>query len=51
MIEEIGEQKTKQLLSDFSCPQNTDVENFLKTTAIEFSKQGIASTYLIMASY
>lgn len=51
MIEQIGENKVKNILSDFSCPLNPDVEYFIKHTAIEFSKQGIASTYLIMASY
>lgn len=51
IISEIGEEDTKKLLSDFSCPLNADVEHFLKHTAIEFSKQSIASTYLIMASY
>jgi hypothetical protein len=51
MIEQIGEVETKSILSDFSCPLNPDVENFLKTNAIEFAKQGISSTYLVMASY
>lgn len=51
MISEIGEKEVKSILSDFSCPLNADVEHFLKHTAIEFAKQGIASTYLIMASY
>lgn len=51
MINEVGEKPAKDILSDFSCPLNKDVENFLHSTAIEFSKQGIASTYLIMASY
>lgn len=51
MIEQIGENRTKEILSDFSCPLNPDVEHFLQHTAIEFSKQGIASTYLVMASY
>ena len=30
---------------------NLDVEHFLKNVAIEFSKQSISSTYLIMASF
>ena len=47
----LGESATKSVLSSFSCPLNPDVEHFLKHTAIEFSKQGISSTYLIMASY
>lgn len=51
MIEQIGEDETKKVLSDFSCPLNPDVEHFIKHTAIEFSKQGISSTYLVMASY
>ena len=51
VIEQIGEEATKSLLSDFSCPLNKDVEYFLRNTAIEFSKQGISSTFLIMASY
>lgn len=51
MLEQIGEVETKSILSDFSCPLNPDVENFLRNTAIEFSKQGISSTYLVMASY
>lgn len=49
--EELGENAAKSLLSSFSCPLNRDVDYFLKHTAIEFSKQSIASTYLIMASY
>lgn len=47
----LGESATKSVLSSFSCPLNLDVEHFLKHTAIEFSKQSISSTYLIMASY
>lgn len=51
LINEIGEEAAKERLSDFSCPLNEDVERFLKHTAIEFSKQGIASTYLVFASF
>lgn len=47
----LGESAAKSVLSSFSCPLNPDVEYFLKHTAIEFSKQSISSTYLIMASY
>lgn len=49
--ETLGENAAKRILSSFSCPLNPDVEHFLKNVAIEFSKQSIASTYLIMASY
>ena len=29
IIEELGEEKTKEILSQFSCPLNLDVEIFL----------------------
>lgn len=35
------------LLSSFLCPLNPDVEHFLHYNAINFSKQGIAITYLV----
>ncbi len=49
--EDLGENVAKDILSSFSCPLNPDVQHFLHHTAIEFSKQSISSTYLIMASY
>ena len=49
--ETLGESAAKSLLSSFSCPLNPDVEHFLRNVAIEFSKQSISSTYLIMASF
>lgn len=51
MLRELGEDETKNILSSFICPQNKDVEYFLKNTAIEFSKQGLAKTHLVFASY
>ena len=50
-VNEIGEEFVKSYLSDFSCPLNKDVENFLKYKAIEFSKQGLSQTHLVMASH
>ena len=47
MIEELGEERTKNILSSYSCPVNFDVENFLKNKSIEFSKRGFAKTYLV----
>lgn len=47
----LGENAAKNILSSFSCPLNPDVEYFLKNIAIEFTKQSISSTYLIMALY
>ena len=51
MTQELGEEKTKGHLSKFSCPLNQDVEQFLRQKAIEFSKQGLAQTHLVYASY
>lgn len=51
MVEELGEDRVKPILSNFSCPANADVENFLKNKAIEFAKQGLSQTHLVFASY
>ena len=34
MLDELGEDATKSILSEFSCPKNKDVETFLKKKAI-----------------
>lgn len=51
MLEQIGENETLNILSNFYCPLNPDVQNFLKNKAIMFEQQGISSTYMIFASY
>lgn len=45
----LGEDKLVQLLSEFSCPLNMDVERFLKEQAIEFAKKHQAVTYLMLS--
>lgn len=47
----IGEDKTKFILKEFECRLNDDVEYFLKEKAIEFSKQGIAETFIVTSSF
>lgn len=47
----IGESKTKEVLKDFKCDLNNDVEYFLKEKAIEFSKQDISRTYIVMSQH
>ena len=44
-----GEEQTKFLLSQFECPKNIDVENFIRNKAINFIKQRIAITYLVFS--
>lgn len=45
----LGEDKLVQILSEFSCPLNPDVERFLKQQAIEFAKKHQAVTYLVLS--
>lgn len=51
LIEELGEDAAKDILSGFSCPLNPDVEDFARRKAIDFAKQGWAQTHLVFASY
>ena len=51
LVEEIGEDAAKGILSDFSCPLNKDVEYFLQHKSIDFAVQGWAQTHLVFASY
>lgn len=47
VIDQLGEDVTKTILSSFSCPLNKDIENFIKYKAIEFSKRTTAKTHLV----
>lgn len=47
----LGEERTKEILSNYKCKLNQDVEYFLKEKAIEFSKQDISRTYIVMSQY
>lgn len=52
MLESVGEDRVKAILSTFSCPLNRDVERYLTgRTAIEFAKQGVSPTQLVFTSY
>lgn len=46
---EIGEDMLKTVLSNFSCPKNSDVERFLKEQAIDFTKKNQSVTYLVFS--
>lgn len=45
------EKELQAMIDEFSCPYNMDVENFLKSKAIEFSKQQLAATYFVFKQY
>lgn len=44
---EIGEKMLRDIISDFTCPMNLNVEEFLKEKAIEFTKRNQSVTYLV----
>ena len=48
--EQFGEVTLRQLLSEFSCERNQDVEDFLKQQAIDFTNKHQSVTYLVFAT-
>ena len=46
---ELGEDELRQILSEFSCPMNPDVERFLKYSSIDFTKKNQSVTYLVFS--
>jgi hypothetical protein len=51
MLNQLGEDGVKPILSNFVCPLNKDVEDFIRYKAIEFAKQSIAPTHLVFSSF
>ncbi len=47
--DEAGEPELVRTISEFSCPQNPDVEFFLKKSAIEFARKSQSVTYLVFS--
>ncbi len=47
LAEKIGEEALGRLLSDFSCPQNNEIESFLKRNALDFARKKISVTHLV----
>ena len=48
LIKIIGEDNVNQLLSDFLCPKNPEIENFIRKNALDFAKRKISVTHLIL---
>lgn len=48
LIESSNEEIVKQLLSEFSCPENKEIEKFAKKNAFDFSKRKITMTHLLL---
>ena len=47
LIKEVGKKNAKKYLSDFSCPLNKDIENFIREKSIPFECAGMARTTLV----
>ena len=46
----LGEEQLQQVLSEFLCYRNADVERFLKEQSIEFTKKNQSVTYLVFSN-
>lgn len=46
----LGENELRQLISEFFCDKNSDVERFLKEQSIEFTKKNQSVTYLVFSN-
>ena len=44
-----GMKRLQEYISSFSCPRNPSIERFLKTSAINFTKQDTSVTYLVFS--
>lgn len=51
LLEIVGEEELKKALSDFSCSQNQEIENFIHNNAIEFAKRKISITHLVFNDF
>ncbi len=51
MYKSMDIENVKEILNQFECSLNKDVEFFIKEKAIEFLKLGISKTFLVTASY
>ena len=47
LYEALGEKRLQEILDEFECNKNIEVEKFLKEKAIQLSKQGISKTYIV----
>ncbi|WP_083703353.1 hypothetical protein [Aedoeadaptatus urinae] len=51
LLEELGEERVKEILAEFDCAYNEDVNYFLHEKAIEFSNRGFSTTYLVFLPF
>lgn len=47
-MDTIGEDSLRVVLSEFSCPKNLEIQEFMRKNAIEFAKKKTSITYLMV---
>ena len=47
LIESVGEDEVQEILSNFSCEKNDEIEHFLKKNAVDFAKKKMSITHLV----
>ncbi|MBR1860628.1 MAG: GNAT family acetyltransferase [Lachnospiraceae bacterium] len=47
MISSYGEEDLKADFADFNCPQNGEIETYIKIKAIDFAKRKLSITYIV----
>jgi hypothetical protein len=47
LLESVGEDEVNRILSDFSCPRNAEIEDFIRRSAVGFAKRKMSITYLV----
>lgn len=47
-MDAIGEDSLRAVLSEFSCPKNLEIQQFMQKNAIEFAKKKTSITYLLV---
>lgn len=47
LLDAVGEVQVRQLLTEFSCPKNLEIELFVRKNALDFSRRKMSITYLV----
>lgn len=47
LLDAVGEAQVRQLLTEFSCPKNLEIELFIRKNALDFSRRKMSITYLV----
>lgn len=47
LLDAVDEEVVQQLLADFSCPKNLEIELFVRKNALDFSRRKMSITYLV----